>query len=271
MQGFGSKIKSFEIDGKTAEPLIPCTLTGMHTIKIVLASRDLSNSKINQVANYTSLDLPVGRISHGILSWDAMKGAVSYTILKNGHPVFQTSELSYKIKDSTYSEYQVVAFDARGIGSFASEPVVNSDGNFSWVFEIENYAPKTTDDYKNYSGTGYVEISKTKNRNISIPVTIKHTGKYAISFRYANGNGPINTENKCAIRTLKVDGIQAGAVILPQRGSNEWTNWGYSNFVHVLLNQGNHLITLSFEPYNENMNGKINQAMLDAMIITRLE
>ncbi len=271
MQGFGSIIKSFELDGKAAEPSIPCTLTGMHTIKIVLADRELLDSKINQVANYTSIDLPVGSISHDILSWHAVKGAVSYTILKNGHPVFQTSELSYKMKDSTYSEYQVVAFDAKRIGSFASEPVVNNGGNFSRVFEIANYTPKATDDYKNYSGTGYVEISKTKNRSISIPVNIKHTGKYAITFRYANGNGPINTENKCAIRTLKVDGIQVGAVILPQRGTNEWANWGYSNAVHVLLNQGNHLMTLSFETYNENMNGKINQAMLDAIIITRLE
>jgi len=271
MQGFGSIIKSFEIDGKTAKPSIPCTLTGTHTIKIVLADRELSDSKINKIANYTSIDLPVGSISHDILSWHAVKGAVSYTILKNGHPVSQTLGLSYKMKDSTYSEYQVVAFDARGIGSFASEPVVNNGGNFTRVFEIENYAPKTTNDCKNYSGTGYVEISKTKNRSISIPVNMKHTGKYAISFRYANGNGPINTENKCAIRTLMVDGVQAGAIVLPQRGTNEWSNWGYSIAVHVPLSQGNHLITLSFEPYNENMNGRVNQAMLDVMIITRLE
>jgi hypothetical protein len=271
MQGYGNVIKSFELDGKAAEHSIPYTLSGVHVIKIVLENNELADSKINKVVNYTSLDFPIVSLSDGVLSWPAVKGAVSYIVLKNGQPIVQTTKISCKVKDHNYAEYQVIAVDAKEIGSFASEPVVDNGGDFSQVFEIENYASKSTDDYKNYSGTGYVEISKTKNRSISIPVNIKHTGIYAISFRYANGNGPINTENKCAIRTLKIDGIQAGAVILPQRGTNEWSNWGYSNGVHLSLSQGRHLITLSFEPYNENMNGAINQAMLDEMIIKRLE
>jgi hypothetical protein len=271
MQGYGNVIKSFELDGRAADPSIPYTLSGIHAIKIVLANNEAANPKINKVANYTSLDLPVVSIADGVLSWTAVKGAVSYVVLKNGQPIVRTTKLSCKVTDHNYAEYQVIAVDTKGIGSFASEPVVDKGANSLQVFEIEKYAPKATDDYKNYSGTGFVEISKTKNRSVSIPVSIKHTGKYAISFRYANGNGPINTENKCAIRTLKIDGIQAGTIVFPQRGTNEWSNWGFSNAVHVSLSRGTHLITISFEPYNENMNGKINQAMLDDMIINQLE
>jgi hypothetical protein len=92
-----------------------------------------------------------------------------------------------------------------------------------------------------------------------------------VDFRYANGNGPTNTDNKCAIRTLKVDGRQEGSLVFPQRGTGEWSNWGYSNSVRMYLAKGKHTITLSFENFNDNMNGDINQAMIDYMRIVRLE
>jgi hypothetical protein len=93
---------------------------------------------------------------------------------------------------------------------------------------------------------------------------------YSIDFRYANGNGPTNTENKCAIRTLKVDEKKAGTFVFPQRGVDEWSNWGFSNPVHVSLKKGKHTVTLSFEHSNENMNVDINQAMLDYLRITKI-
>jgi len=99
---------------------------------------------------------------------------------------------------------------------------------------------------------------------------LKEAGMYANDFRYANGNGPINTSNKCAIRTLKSDNTFAGTVVLPQRGTDEWSDWGYTNTVQVKLEKGTHSISLSFEPANENMNGEVNQAMLDNMRITKL-
>ena len=94
---------------------------------------------------------------------------------------------------------------------------------------------------------------------------------YAVSFRYANGNGPVNTENKCAIRTLKVDNKFQGTIILPQRGTNEWPNWGNTNSVQVKLSKGNHLISLVLEPYNENMNGDVNQALIDVLSVYKLK
>jgi hypothetical protein len=86
---------------------------------------------------------------------------------------------------------------------------------------------------------------------------------YAIDFRYANGNGPTNTENKCAIRTLFVDNVPINAIVFPQRGKEEWSNWGFSNALKVPLKKGKHIIAISMETANENMNGEINQAMID--------
>ena len=180
-----------------------------------------------------------------------------------------TTEASVKVSDPNYSEYQVMAMDSKNVSSFASEPVVISRSNLGKTYEIED--PKLTNTYKNFQGEGFVEISKILNRSITIPAEVNNSGTYAISFRYANGNGPINTENKCAIRTMSVDGSFSGTIVLPQRGTNEWSNWGYTNAVHVKLSKGKHQIKLSFEPSNENMNGEINQAMLDAVYLYKIE
>ncbi len=268
LEGFGNQIKSFDLDGKsTVHAAIPCTLTGTHSIKIVLASNELTGSRINKVSNYTTLETPAANYAEGKLSWNPIVGARLYTILKNGKVFQQTEESSLKVTVAVFDEYQVMAKDANNVSSFASEPVIVVNSKLHKSYEVEKFAPKSTQPYKNYQGEGFVEISKTINRNITIPVETDITGTYAINFRYANGNGPINTENKCAIRTLIVDGKFAGTVVLPQRGTNEWSNWGYTNALAVRLSKGKHQILISFEASNENMNGEINQAMLDAVDI----
>jgi hypothetical protein len=97
------------------------------------------------------------------------------------------------------------------------------------------------------------------------------TGLYALDLRYANGNGPINTNNQCAIRTLRMGSQRLGTSVLPQRGVAEWSNWGFSNAVLVRLEKGTHPLTLAYEPANENMNGEVNQAMLDYVRVKRVQ
>lgn len=272
MEGFGNQIKSFELDGKqVAKAAIPYTLEGTHNIRIVLESKDFQESKINKVANYTAPDTPITSLENGVLSWSSIKGAKSYQILKNGNVQQTITETAIRVPEQTFSEYQVLAVDSNGVQSFASEPVLVPGSQAPEVIQVENFAPKSANVYKDFEGNGFVEVSKTLNRSITVPVEIKSAGTYAITFRYANGNGPINTENKCAIRTLKADGIFAGTVVLPQRGKNEWSNWGFSNYIHANLAAGKHTLNISFEPSNENMNGEINQAMLDAVYLYKIE
>ena len=102
-------------------------------------------------------------------------------------------------------------------------------------------------------------------------MTLSETGTYAIDLRYSNGNGPVNTENKCAIRTLTINGNFAGALVMPQRGRDEWSNWGYSNAVKVNLKKGLNNVSIIFKDYNDNMNETINQAMIDNLRVVRLK
>jgi hypothetical protein len=99
---------------------------------------------------------------------------------------------------------------------------------------------------------------------------VPEAGLYAVDFRYANGNGPTNTNNKCAIRTLRMGPKLLGTIVLPQRGVDEWSNWGFSNAVLVQLDKGTHQLTLAYEPANTNMNGAVNQAMLDYLRVQKI-
>ena len=102
-----------------------------------------------------------------------------------------------------------------------------------------------------------------------IPINIP--GQYAIDVRYANGNGPINTQNKCAIRSLFANGQFKGALVMPQRGDKDWANWAHSNPVIVNPNRGGNKISIRFiSPQDENMNGEINSALIDFIRLRRI-
>ncbi len=270
MEGYGNKVKSFSLDGKVlSKAFIPSNIEGTHSIEIILANNKLDGS-VNELANHTSLPTPSPLISDNNLSWPKLAGAIEYVVTRNGKVVSKTQNNFYKLNESSYSEYQVIAIDKKGYESFASEPLVIAAKKNTLNYEMENFAAAANLPYKGYSGKGFVEISKEKNTKLNIPVTINEDGLYALNFRYANGNGPTNTENKCAIRTLKIDNKKSGTFVFPQRGVDEWSNWGFSNPVHAYLKKGKHTITLSFEHSNENMNVTINQAMLDYLQLIKI-
>jgi len=138
------------------------------------------------------------------------------------------------------------------------------------IIQIEDFVSKSNKPYQGFTGNGFVEISKTINRKIDFTINIKEDGNYTLDVRYANGNGPINTENKCAFRTITIDYKTNGTLVFLQRGKDEWSNWGWSNSMKVALAKGLHHFKISFENWNENMNGEINQAMLDCVRLIKI-
>lgn len=270
LEGYGNKIKTFTVDGKLQQAVIPGSLKGKHIIKIVLDSNFGKESKINKVENYYSLPAPVTKQEGNRITWDPIKGARGYKVLINGSASGRTTNSTFSIEAKPFTEHSIIAIDSWGVESFMSEPITNFNKDSSQVIELESVAGKANYPYKGFMGEGFTETSKMVNPSIEIPVNVKSGGTYLISFRYANGNGPTNTENKCAIRTLKVDGSKKGIFVFPQRGKEEWSNWGNSNAIKVQLTAGSHNFTLTLDPENENMNGEINQAMLDEVIITKM-
>jgi hypothetical protein len=269
MDGYGNQIKSFTLDGKATAPTIVSNLRGHHTVKIILANNKLQSSSINNVGHYVTIDAPLVIYQNNTISWNVVKDAVKYIVINKGKEFLTTNKTSI-LPANEYGEYQVIAVDKKGVQSFASEPVLVAAPNKTLVYEIEQNSSRSTFPYKGFSGDGFVEVSRTVNKSISIPIDIAEDGRYAIDFKYANGNGPINTENKCAMRTLKEGNIQLGTIVLPQRGTGEWSDWGWTNSIQTNLTKGKHILSLTFEPSNENMNGAVNQAMVDFMRVVKL-
>jgi hypothetical protein len=270
MLGYGNEIQEITLDGKPlAGAAVPASLTGAHALRIILKSQAPAAVKANRVANLFSPETPQVTLAGSQLSWPAIKGAQTYRVLKNGQPVNASGATTYAVPAGRYAEYQVVAIDNQGLESFASEPLVV--GAPTTEVQLETVAPTANYAYKGFSGKGFVEVSVTKNMDLTIPVQVPEAGLYALDFRYANGNGPINTNNKCAIRTLRDSQTKLlGTVVLPQRGVDEWSNWGFSNPILVRLAKGKNVLNLTYETANTNMNGAVNQAMLDYLRVRKV-
>ncbi len=270
VNGYGNEIDVVMMDGnKLVAPVIPSTLKGEHSITVVMKNNDFSGNKINLVKNRFTLESPIVTVENNQMNWDPIPGAETYHIYENGKLLKTTTDTFFKFIPSQYKEYAVSALDSKGFESFICEPIVISI-NEPLYFELENFITKATQGYVNHSGDGYVEISNNKNTNISFVINILDEDDYYFDFKHSNGSGPWNTDNKCAIRSLSVNNNYIGTIVLPQRGQDEWSDWGYSNSHKVHLKKGENKIILSLEKWNNNMSVDVNKAMLDFLRISKI-
>ncbi len=271
MEGFGNEINTITMDGQPLEnATIPSSLQGRHRVKIILSSKSVGG-EINKVAHHVSPVAP-DVIRQGMtLAWKPVAHASRYKIIRNGALFREQADTLFHAASEGFSEYTVIAVDREGHESFASQPLVIIPSSVSFSVESESSNAPVVTRHRGFSGDGYVHTNLSGNLSLRFPVNVSADGTYAIDFRYANGHGPVNTENKCAIRTLKVDGVASGTVVLPQRGKEEWSDWGYSNSVIVDMRMGSRAISLDYEPHNANMNPATNEAIVDYVRITRIK
>ncbi len=263
LTGFGNKINSVKLDGKILKnALVSKDLTGNHKIEIQLTNKIPSGSKINLVENRYVVETPQLHLEDNKFKWSPVEGAKSYLVIKNGKR-FKETEVTYcKVETGEYAEYQVAAIDKEGFQSFLSEPVPVSVKPFI-IVEAKGLKKELT--------KSFIDEMNSKKATFEFECDIKGDGDYLIDFHYANGNGPVNTDNKCAIRSLFLDENRIGPVVLPQRGIDNWSDWGYSNSVKVSLTKGKHKFSLRFLSTDENMNVKINSAIVDYLRLQPLE
>jgi len=253
--GFGSHVSKATLDGEPATSTIPAQLHGSHSIVLYLDEKQGTDMRLNLASSVTAPETPVIRVSDGRIKWNAVPNATKYRIILNGQSrgMSEFNELLSKEIDG-FGEFQVAAVDTHGVSSFLSEPVTIGGGDvMTW-----SVVPSG-------STLSYISLGQTVQRDLKFDGSIKTLGTYSVSFNYANGNGPINTDSKCAIRMLFVDGVEAGPIVLPQRGKDNWEDWGMSNGLKVQLTPGEHTFELRLEPENVNMDGTVNGARLRSM------
>ncbi|MCU0625481.1 MAG: hypothetical protein MUF21_03210, partial [Gemmatimonadaceae bacterium] len=167
-------------------------------------------------------------------------------------------------------EIQLAAADSAGHESFASQPRIAGDGGRPW-----RSLPLGLDDASRrcllaescaMSGNAAPGVrTEQGGPPIRFRVRIARTGRYQLRVRYANGNGPVNTDDKAAIRTLRVDGRDAGVIVMPQRGAGAWGDLGASSAVDLALRAGLHELALVWTPHDRNMHGTVNSAIVAAI------
>ncbi|MDE6379097.1 MAG: hypothetical protein K2L11_01385, partial [Muribaculaceae bacterium] len=227
VSGYGNEIKSFKVNGKEQHPFIAANKAkGKMNIEIVMADNQIPAMKVNRQAQKNAPLTPIAWLEDDILTWNPIEYIGEYIVIKDGKEVARTHATTFDA--SVPGEYQVIGVAGDGTEGFASEP---RSTRRQQMVEVDAKGK---------------DIDKTTT--LTVPVTITEPGEYFISVKYANGNGPVNTENKCAIRTLTIDGQKEGLVVMPQRGINNWDDLGWSNSVPVKLSAGEHTLTLTFTP-----------------------
>ncbi len=270
VSGFGNKTASIQIDGEeTHSAEIPSTLQGSHSIIIKLDNKSFDNQEINLVENHYTLPNPIARKRNDTLEWNAVEKATSYLVYENGKSL-KFTDVPFFIPNSgdLPAEYAVSAIDSAGYESFISEPI--GIGYKTEIVEAEGYTNRSNKKYLNFTGPGFVEVSAEINKEIIIPLRLL-PGEYLVDLRYSNGSGHWNTDNKCAIRSLFLNTDYIGPLVMPQRGLDEWSDWGYSNSLRITIPDGENTLKISFEDWNINMNTEVNHAMIDHIRFSLLE
>jgi len=270
LKGTGNVVQSCMMDSIIQEKaFIPSGLNGEHVLNIVLENKFKVNTAINLVKNEVAPESPVVKVIGFKLKWNEIAGATAYAVYKNGKAITRSRKTSFNLsRDDRFAEYQVLAVNAQGFESFLSEPmsvVVNKD---ILILDASSTKSPLQMEYKGFTRKGYIRLEKNENQKVTFTAFVARTGLYKIDLQYSNGNGPINTDNKCAIRTLSINGKPVGSIVLPQRGAGNWADWGYSSSLLREIKKGINDFEISFTPYNNNMNDIGNVALLDHVRLT---
>ncbi len=274
VKGFGNEIKSFTVNGKAQQPeILAKNAKGNLKVEIVMADNEIPALRVNNTPNLKAPLTPIVWLEEKQLQWNPIEYINHYVILRDGKRIAETTSTTFDA--SLPGEYQVIGVADDGTEGFASEPrstrrvtTIQIPGEKTAITSSEiAYRPETG--VTGYNGNGFIELDKS-TPTVNIPVTVDKAGRYSLQLRYANGNGPVNTENRCGIRTISIDGKNHGIVVMPHRGRNNWNDWGLTNSLPVDLTPGQHTVSISFLPENENMNIATNHVLVDELRLTEI-
>ncbi|MDE6537814.1 MAG: hypothetical protein K2M13_07250 [Muribaculaceae bacterium] len=238
VSGFGDKIKSFKVNGKEQKPFIPVKMAkGILNIEIEMDNMPIAPMQVNHQGNAKTPITPIAWLEGTTLTWNPIEYINHYVIVKDGKRIGTTNATTFDA--SAPGEYQVIGVADSGIEGFASEPRST---------RTQVFIPLKGED-------------NNKESVVEVPINVP-AGEYYVSLEYANGNGPVNTENKCAIRTISLDGNRSGLLVLPQRGKGNWDEHGWTNSVKISIPEGEHSLRIDYRPENENMNIAVNHAKI---------
>lgn len=256
VSGKGDTLESITVNGEKMplDYILPADAEG--TYNIILEVSDSKNrSKIHLEEDSWAVcpDLPVlTKDDDGALTWEENP---KYTYkLWNGKEYLEVSGGSYYPPEDVYGVYSLVAVDKNGITSEMSKPITISPEGSVFLYEAEdgeyeegNLQSSAT----GYTGTGYVVDFLTDRTNLKITADVPETGEYQLSMIYNNHGDPTSGQD-CGIRSVYVDGVDAGTLVFPI------VRYDFQKSSHLILSlaKGSHTIEIRYNDddwYDTNM------------------
>ena len=247
ISGTGSQISEIKLDGKPVNSnFFSCHLSGSHSVEITLNEGMQSESGINVTSSYHRRPFTPSVVWHDdSASISNFRRNLTYSIVINDrmyngiHPSFvlphlkQPFNIVYMVAKDEYAQ------------SFISQPhIVFSPQHFLCI-RLADYASPGTTLIEGNNAARVVEFSNSRNSSISFSVMVDEPGEYYLDVRFANGASNVGN---CPMCDLVVNTHKQDILVLPQRGAGEWSNFGYSNMVHLQLLKGKNTIRLNFLP-----------------------
>ena len=182
--------------------------------------------------------------------WDYIDNAAYYDVFAGGKHVARIDEPEVQFED-WYGDLQVIAVAADGTVSHPSNPF--NIGESIYESFPERY------------------LTRKEGNECILTVSVPYSGEWALSWHYANGTGPVNRDNNCGVRMLYVDGNKVGINVFPQRGRNQWDDWGWTSPQKIKLSKGAHTFALIYESDVDNMDLYVNDFKVNKFRLTRLK
>ncbi|MDB5100201.1 MAG: hypothetical protein JWM80_4622 [Cyanobacteria bacterium RYN_339] len=253
--GTGDRVRWVKLDGRPVTRL-SYGLKGAHRVEIQLdgaLAGSLTERSPAQPLTAPEAPEPLSvepRAGWTELLWRADQALAWFTVWRDGAPVGTSAPPRFhEPLDARPHTYGVTATGAGGLVSPHAR--VRSTGAI-WSVQA--------DDPKRWNQVGTQTAFK-----LDLPLG----GRFRAHVVYANGAGPVNTDSKCALRGLYVDGRRVGALVLPQRGTDRWEDWGRSNPLGLTLAPGRHTVEVRQDPLDRNMDEAVNEARVKALVVVQ--
>lgn len=266
IEGCGDVIEHISIDGATSDDnFFPAHLKGEHRVEIKMKRSGRLSQKVTFTDRETRVPpTPIVSRGAGMDTVVNISEGLKYTRIINGRSAPLSADTIFSAPERKTFSSAAVSATSGDIAGFISQPIESSPHDDICIIECETFAKSGSRYIEGKQGRNFVELTVDNNTDLSFPLIIDKAGVYYIDVLYANGNGPVDGGDKCAVRMLTVNSHLQGAVVMPQRGDGNWLDTGYSNRLRVELLSGKNIIQLVyFEPATRNMNVRDNTVLID--------
>ena len=249
IHGTGDRRASFSIDSVASDPFIPGTLSGPHSIEIVMASNMLPESGEMSADDKALHRLPAmpetRKTAPGLLAVTHPEPDVRYGLYDDGTLGRITDNSVFDIP-ADGSVLTVTSIDKDGIEGLSAAPVFDTKKLITVnATSITPRRPPLNLIKDRETATRYIELAPRHNTRLTFYVNIPEAGRYFV--RIVCSNGSANT----AVRTLGIIDTSGtdrpvGLLASPAVREADWISTAPSTWAEADLTEGPNRLSLTY-------------------------